>query len=480
VIQYLGKLGTFALDAAAYLKQGLRCLFKEKKMVSKKKGLGVLAMVLVFGMTVAGCDIFTNNNNNNNDDDDYDQDPLAGLAKIDLVGAASLFIAPASARGARNANDRLFKITDEGAVLEVAYEDDDGNPMTVTQAPSSITVLNDDFVVIDFGIPGNAHQNIFLVNSRTGAAYIFPIGIVDNATLNVGMYAGERIAHDDKGNIYFIGNTVGESRAVLIRLAITDPEKVTTTIVTVPGDGVSSFAVDKDGNVAYNGHNSNNNWLARFRYFNGDLEMLSTRDGGFTFWTGFNGKLYYFDFTDTITGTSDSSVIKEILTEPFSVVGYGNNDWKEQVYNGYSTYRGFLRIKTPKRIIAYLQDNMVEVYNEQKNNATAIPLSTFGLASIKLAAVSDDHYFLTGASNSGTASRNVLVKVDPLDNSYVTLLDGGYDISTMTVGSDGSVTFNALRLSPYGQVMGTVSSPDDLKILDVALGSEVTVLERIR
>jgi hypothetical protein len=55
-----------------------------------------------------------------------------------------------------------------------------------------------------------------------------------------------------------------------------------------------------------------------------------------------------------------------------------------------------------------------------------------------------------------------------------------YDIYSMAAGADGSVTFNALRMADGAKVIGAISPPGTVKVLDTALNAEVTVLERIR
>ena len=287
-------------------------------MVAKKSSLVILALVLVFGIAVAGCDNPTNNNTGNNSNDNTgnnsndnsndnsnnntdnnnsnNNNAFAALAKFDIVGATNLFIAPAasiaSARSVRNASDnRLFKITNEGYVLEVTYEDDNGDPVTLAAAPSSIIVLNKDFIVVSFG-----YSNNFLVNSLTGAAYVFTAGLPD-PDQNKRYYRGEHIGHDHNGNIYFISSlyeSTGVSNLVR-RLSVKDPDNVVIETVSVPNDTVSFFGVDMHGNIAYEGRDRASHGVLRFRYFNGDIETLpgNTNFSWTTSWTGFNGKLYY-------------------------------------------------------------------------------------------------------------------------------------------------------------------------------------------
>lgn len=435
-------------------------------MANRKFWIGMLVIALVFSMAVVGCDDGSTNGNGNNG-------KKGNLSKLDIVGATNLFIAPVSvARNARAAGDssvnKLFKITEDGYVQEVTYtyEDEDGNPVTSTEtlSPSSIIVLTDDYLIIGFG-----YNNNYLVNSNTGACYIYTNDFPPSDQSKT--YWKERIGEDKNGNIYFISSNG------VVKLSITDINNVTLTTASAPNDSVTYFGVDHDGNIGYQGHDSGNNQVLRYRKNNGGLEVLPGQTNFYTpFWTGFNGKLYYYN-SSIPDGVIFFSDIVEISSEPYSVIDYGTNNWGD----GFNTGIGIdnlLRIKTSKRIIGYNNSGAVELYNEQTNKATGIPISTFGLVSIKFGIASDEYYYLAGTS-IGTP-KSVLVKINPINNSCTTLIDGGYDIYKMTVGSDDVITFNALQMSNGAIVVGQVSSLTNFEILDVTLTEEVTVLERIK
>jgi len=327
--------------------------------------------------------------------------------------------------------------------------------------------LTDDYLIIGFG-----YNNNYLVNSKTGACYIYTNDL-PNPNQNKTYYMGEYIGSDKSGNIYFIGSPNGGYGPVK-KLSITDINKVIISTVSAPNDSVLYFGVDKEGNIGYEAFDSGNNKVLRFRRNSGGLEVLpgQTNHSYTTFWTGFNGKLYYYNGTNP--GVSQ---IKEISSDPYNVNDYGTNDW-ETGFNTGIGMKGLLRIKNKNRIIAFNQIGAIELYNEQTNKATAIPFSSFGLALVKFGVASDDYYYLAGTS-TGTP-KSILVKIDPQDSSHTTLIDGGYDIYKMTVGNDDVITFNALQMSNGAIVVGQVSILTDLKILDVTLESETTVLERIR
>ena len=423
----------------------------------KNKGicLGLLAIMLAFGFL--GCDNGTGNGN-------------VVLSKMNITDATNIFIAPASAtagRSARNSSsgNKLFKITEDGYVQEVTYVDEGGNPVSSTLSPTSLIILSNDYLIVSFG-----YNNNYLVNSNTGACYIYTNDL-PNPNQNKTYYMGEYIGLDKSGNIYFISSPSGGNGPVR-KLSISNVNNVNISTVSAPNDSVMYFGVDEDGNIGYEAFDSGNNKVLRY-WNSAGLHVLpgNTNHSFTTFWAGFNGKLFYYNCTNL-----GNSRIKEISPSPYSVIDYGTNDWGG-VFNMGIGMAGLLKINNANRIIAYNQTGLLELYNEQENKATGIPISTFGLASIKFGIASNDYYYLAGIS-SGTP-KSVLVRINPLNNNYITLIDGGYDIYKMTVGNDNVVTFNALA-SNLSIVVGQVSTSSDLEILDVNLDSEVTVLERIR
>ena len=142
----------------------------------------------------------TSNDNATSDDNGLGNGNVV-LSKIEISNATNLFIAPASSvsgRSARNlSGNKLFKITGDGYVQEVTYiyEDDDGNPTTSTEtlSPTSIVVLNTDYLIVSFG-----YNNSYLVNSNTGACYIYTNDLPNIAQGN--SYWRESIGEDSNGN----------------------------------------------------------------------------------------------------------------------------------------------------------------------------------------------------------------------------------------------------------------------------------------
>jgi hypothetical protein len=410
------------------------------------------------------------------------------LAFLNIKDAKNLYIAPAkNKRSAARAqsNDvtvnRLFKITDEGVVQEVSYENENGETISISLYPTNIIIMGDEYLIVTF----NKDEH-YLVNSSTGACYEYTKDLPNhnpNKTeyFDWGSSQGEfpffndyssfstkHILNDSYGNIYFLVPAIffgpglhdPTKHSVSIRkITVTDINNVTISTVSAQNDYVTSFGVDQYGNIAYSGYEDDRqmNSLARYRGYNGGFELLPY--GGGCFWTGFNGKLYY-----------SGNGISEITPTPYTVTQYSN------LYVNGNT---LLKMKSKGRILLLGDTSGVEVYNHTTQTASQINYSTlFGMQSIKsnIAAASDNYYYLFGISGT----QYVLIRVNPDDNSYTTLLNGGYDIYKMTVRGNDTVVFNALRLSDGAIILGEISKTGTLTVLDETLHEEITVLVRVQ
>jgi hypothetical protein len=114
-------------------------------MAKKKFQQGILMAVLALALALAGTTRGANTR----------------LVMMDILDVTTLFVAPVADRRQMVGGDRLFKITEDGYILEVnfTYEDEDGNLLTTTEAsaPDLITVLSNDFLIVTFFI--NAYSS---------------------------------------------------------------------------------------------------------------------------------------------------------------------------------------------------------------------------------------------------------------------------------------------------------------------------------
>ena len=181
------------------------------------------------------------------------------LEYIDISNAESLYIS--SSTGRTNSRDesknKLFKITEDGAVLELSFTllDSDNNSYTVTKTkqPISIDNVNTDYVVFSFGADKVNVTECYLVHRSTGKIHL--LGSSDsqngsNCPVPQSNSTEKMILTDNNNNFYYryyFGETVH-----LRKVNYTNPDNITATRHIT--ELVQKFVVDSNGNVAYNSH----------------------------------------------------------------------------------------------------------------------------------------------------------------------------------------------------------------------------------
>ena len=403
-------------------------------MKNKKLRLGLLFMVLVFGVSLIGCNNLGNAN---------------VITRMNIANATNLFIAPG------NSPNRLFKVTEDGFVERVTFTFCDGSTSTEYFSPSSLQVLDDTFILISFS------SNNYLVNVNTGAAYIFPLQPPDPC-------GNQRVERDDAGNIYFIsGNS-------LVRLSVANPNNVTLTTMSAQGDVLPggmpiftfNFSADRDGNVVYSARTPGGQVVSRLRLNStGGFHTLPYGGGHYsTFWTDFDGRLH---------AAIDPNRPRMIVLTPYP---FGYTDFGPPFAG---RFRNILRMNDRERIVG-IEDNAVfQLYGP--GSPRLIPFDTFNLDNswnrpITISTASDRYYYIVGFRGAN----QVLLRVNPLTDEYTTLVAENFEFYAITVGNDDVVIFNAIQFPQGRRVIGQVSSPDNVQILDYTINAQVIVLERIR
>ena len=141
--------------------------------------------------------------------------------------------------------------------------------------------------------------------------------------------------------------------------------------------------------------------------------------------------------------------------------------------SGITTYQGY------QYIWLYFDDRILIICDNsyEVDNPSGVPrkldFDFLDSSSRKIVKNSEDYYYV--ATKSGE-----IIKVNPLDDTYSTLLDpGDYDIYKMAVSADNSVIFNALRMSDGKKVLARISSLGVLEILDETLTKDIVLLEKL-
>lgn len=112
------------------------------------KGKGFF-FILCVCMTFISCSNVTEDKNDVRSNDSV-------LKFLDIQNAKNLYIGTSNSgtRSARNAatTQKLFKITEEGYVEEVKYLDENKKEITISQQPTVIQNVNDEYVFVGFWV----------------------------------------------------------------------------------------------------------------------------------------------------------------------------------------------------------------------------------------------------------------------------------------------------------------------------------------
>ena len=463
--------------------------------------LNVLLLLAFIMISAVAC---SNGNDSTSGTDTTNKEKIISTAKklnLNLTDATNLYIGKTTSNSARAARavdnstvNKLFKITEDGYAQEISYtyevtnvieyEEniyDENGKITGTETktkteiktetasetflPTKVVKLNEKYLIICF------YSDNYLVNSETGDAYKYTneIPYISNS---LSYYYGESVQTDSSDNVYYV------SSSKIVKLDVSNPESVNLKTISATTENVNStiWGVDSYGNIAYEGTDASGNGVLRFKSINGGYSNLpgNTNHSFTMFWQGLDGLLYYFN------ASNETTKIKKLNVTPFSASDYA----EEQNATGNMGACGFkalLKAKNKNRIILLADGSaypeFYEVYNANTNTLKKIEASSVGLNKIKFGISSDDYYFLVGTDSSNNST---LVKIEPTDYSYETLLsDGTYDIYNLSISNE-EVIFNALRMDDGAIILGKIASDKTISILDENLEEQITVLEKIK
>ena len=392
------------------------------------------------------------------------------ISKLDITDAESLYLAPeAEARGTGNV---MFKITKEGAVVEVSYTSDSGIKASAKSLkPDAIYHANDEYMIVVF-----RYNIACLVSKKTGAVYSLDnVGYPEpkDPYGNGYMFANSSpVLSDGKNNIYFKTYFYNPDNPYknyeLYRIDVTNPAKVFAQPLTAPNDYVNTFAVDAAGNVVYNYDDINSNNGARLAYSGGGFANCDYA----YYWTAPDGKLYYLVndlIHDDITGEFVQPIYRlDIEGQKVTETEYGKVKSDYGNYIGNSSYY----LMTDKR--AYLLNAygiLLEVYNPEDNpNVTTLDYKLTGNA----VDVSED-----GGLVYVTGQREVVcIDLNAKTWRYLYQSDE-YEIYEATYSGQG-VTVNAMRFRDGRIIMGKIDREGKMEVLDEKSNSKVLYLTRIK
>ncbi|MBO5731202.1 MAG: hypothetical protein J6R67_08395 [Treponema sp.] len=434
------------------------------------KGKGFF-FILCVCMTFISCSNVTEDKNDVRSNDSV-------LKFLDIQNAKNLYIGTSNSgtRSARNAatTQKLFKITEEGYVEEVKYLDENKKEITISQQPTVIQNVNDDYIFVGFGWSGYVESS-YLVRKTDGAVFDMTKAGNPNEIYN-DFKNSQRIKTDGKNNMYFLSYDTQSLRIVKVNLNGIDA--LNSSFISASTDYVDVFDVDWNGNLIYDGYSvsDSSHRLLRVRKSNGGLLNLS--DVG-AFWIGLDGNIYYSSNNHEEYKNSENG--EESYGYPIKkiTIDLSSGD-KEEIY-GYIddffwTYGSF-KINVKDKIYIIRDSLISEVYNSN-NSPRKVSLTSLQLKSVTAVTSSENYYYVAGLTST---NETVLLKINPDNDSFNHILpENEYEVFSFTASETDGITFNALRMSDGKKIIGQVGiNGGEVTILDEESDAEITYLQRI-
>lgn len=397
----------------------------------------------------------TNSGGSNNGD-------LSAVAQMDISDAQDLIISRGdiasgsfiSAMSYSNQQNTLFKITEQGYVLEVKYYDEEDNEISSQGIqPEAIYNVNSNYIIVVFSASSNQG---YLVRKSDGSVWnLSSIGVPGSHVSGINFENYNPVQVDSYNNIYFI--TMMQNNSILYKLDISDPEHIRATPCTPYSDFVVSYCVNPDGHMVYSTSFVNRIFLSNNRSYN-------LPNGVFPFWVGLDGDIKYSINTELHSVDIDTSfnMNDSIIPTPefFGVIASDH-----------------YLVKFIDMGISLIIPGIWEVENPS-NTPRHITISEIN--EIKNVAYSNNYYYLAGNNSSQTP---LLLRINPQNDQVTTLLPSNgdeYDIYKMTVSLDNNISFCALRMRDSKNVVGQIDSSGKVTIISESGNSEIVELVRIK
>lgn len=409
----------------------------------------------------------------------------SSIAKMNIGDATTLFIAssangmakisPKGNNDVATATKRLFKITEDGVVEEVAYTDEDGNEITETYIPENMCFIeNSPYFFAEFLGDGLKQ---YLVNKYTGAVYDAS-GIIDFFSLleeESSFFANTPpVVTDGYGNIYYSSYDNNSGNPRVHKIDISNINQIVHEAITPITDDVFDFVVSANGELFYEYYSDD--LKHRLRSAGGKLIPFSLSDDfgcdNIAF-RGLDGKLHIFD---------------EECLQTVSFSDYGNITLDTIITNVQNTIhelKSYFNV-FPKPYLVTLENRILAIGKSSaalvldSDNKDDITENVFDINDNMQ--IRDLHYTDSYIYCCGEIEGNFsLVRIDPYTYSKdVIMQNNDYEIYSFTVLDDETIMFNGLRLSDGKNIIASIEKNGKFKILDETLNSQESVLERIQ
>jgi hypothetical protein len=358
---------------------------------------------------------------------------------MNITDAVSLFIGYSDTSRRRSTADTetLFKITDDGVILEVEYKDDDGNTIADYKVPTNIYNINDEYIMFSFSVEQ------YLVNKTTGSVYENPnlvseyYGASDEHGSHSSFLNTSKILSDSNNNIYYCSYDDDHLDLGIIKIDVSDPDNLVKYEYTPANDNPAYYTIDSDGNMIYS--NDASPWYGTTRMkFGSSYQNLATSEVC-SFWFGLDGKIRYIidgPYLNTMVINSDNTASLE--SSDFFIA------------NVHPSLSGSKIFKFIDYIIIVdiLNGHVIEV----EPSVAEYDISSTGISNYELVEQSDSYVYIYGDQT--------LVKINPSDGTTETLVDSSdnLDLYSFYVDSEETINFSALRMSDGTYILGTIDS----------------------
>ena len=252
------------------------------------------------------------------------------LHYIDITNAKSLYISsPTSRTSSRGyggkAENKIFKITDDGVVEEVEYKDEDNKTHTIINSPIAVDVVDENYIVFSFGSDVRNINSCYLTNKDTGLVYKLGVSLHETDTeakcpLPPKNYPRDKkILTDNNTNLYYRTYGCGDGSCYIInKVNYSNPKNIIQKQITKDDESVHNFVVDSEGNISYN----ELSWIGfdgKIKYNNTDVTLTSSYyklyldDKLILFDPMGNGKYIIDNGEEVVTKELTSSLLIEFL-----------------------------------------------------------------------------------------------------------------------------------------------------------------------
>ncbi len=356
---------------------------------------------------------------------------------MNITDAESVFIVSnssinrTSSRSDNTANkvNKLFKLTEDGAVEEVILTLEDNSTLTEIREPLSIDSI-EGYVIFTFGPDVILPQTCYLVNISTGKINDLG-GVKRKCPVPQGFSKQAKIFTDEQNNLYFrYGDVDNPNKTNVQRVNLEDMSK---SMYSPDTADVMNFMVDSFGNMVYTDWEEAEVILRKkdgelYTLLNGENDATAS-----TYWIGLDGNIYIFDVNnDTV----------------YRVTIDSNGDVRKTLYETSTA----IMVNADTEILK-LNNNVVFVTYGDYSNITVDDGYTFKsmdipFESITNVRVSDKYVYLSGDKG--------LIKIDLFYDTITQIYNE--EIHDFDVTSNDSITFS------YKNVLGKINENGDLTI----------------